>query len=85
MHEGRAAPRPCYGRTALRSWARRLADLWEDREDVFVYFNNDTGGCAVRDAHRFAMASRAAGRSSTRVPDARTATLSVGSVLRGSR
>lgn len=80
MHEGRATPHPCYGRTALRSWARRLADLWEDSEDVFVYFNNDTGGCAVRDAHRFAMASRNADRTSTRVPDARTATLRVTSV-----
>jgi uncharacterized protein YecE (DUF72 family) len=71
MHEGQAHPHPCYGRTALRSWASRLADLWEDSEDVFVYFNNDHGGCAVRDAHRFASASRTAGRSPTRVPDAR--------------
>jgi uncharacterized protein YecE (DUF72 family) len=75
MHEGRAQPHPCYGRTALRSWAGRLADLWEDSEDVFVYFNNDHGGCAVRDAHQFASAVRMAGRSPTRVPDARTATL----------
>jgi uncharacterized protein YecE (DUF72 family) len=73
MHEGRARPHPCYGRTALQSWADRLADLWEDSEDVFVYFNNDHGGCAVRDGHRFASASRKAGRSPTRVPDARAA------------
>ncbi len=26
LHEGRASPRPCYGRTALDSWARRLAE-----------------------------------------------------------
>ncbi len=77
MHEGRARPHPCYGRTALRSWANRLADLWNDSEDVFVYFNNDHGGCAVRDAHRFSSATRNAGRSPTRVPGARTATLRV--------
>jgi uncharacterized protein YecE (DUF72 family) len=75
MHEGRARPHPCYGPTALRSWADRLANLWEDSEDVFVYFNNDHGGCAVRDAHRFASATRMAGRSPTRVPNARTASL----------
>jgi uncharacterized protein YecE (DUF72 family) len=81
MHEGRARPHPCYGRTALRSWAARLADLWEDSEDVFVYFNNDHGGCAVRDAHGFASASRMTGRSPTRVPDARAATLRVAPAL----
>jgi uncharacterized protein YecE (DUF72 family) len=75
LHEGRADPHPCYGRTALRSWASRIADLWEDTEDVFVYFNNDHGGCAVRDAHRFAGAAGRVGLSPTRVPDARTATL----------
>jgi uncharacterized protein YecE (DUF72 family) len=75
MHEGRAQPHPCYGRTAMRSWAGRLADLWEDSEDVFVYFNNDHGGCAVRDAHQFAAAARMVARSPTRVPEARAATL----------
>jgi uncharacterized protein YecE (DUF72 family) len=75
MHEGRASPHPCYGRTALQSWASRLADLWDDGEDVFVYFNNDQGGCAIRDAHRFAAAARRVNRSSSRVPDARSASL----------
>ena len=56
FHEGRATPAPCYGRTALRSWAERLADRWSPDDDVYVYFNNDRGGCAVRDAHRFALA-----------------------------
>ncbi len=70
MHEGRARPHPCYGRTALESWGARLSDLWDDTDDVFVYFNNDHGGCAVRDAHRFAAAARRAGLSPTRVPDA---------------
>ncbi len=75
MHEGRSQPHPCYGRTALRSWANRLAELWEDDEDVFVYFNNDHGGCAIRDAHQFATAVRRAGRSPSRVPDGAAASL----------
>lgn len=68
MHEGRAHPHPCYGRTALNAWAVRLADLWDDGEDVFVYFNNDHAACAVRNAHDFASAVRRAGLSPTRVP-----------------
>jgi uncharacterized protein YecE (DUF72 family) len=75
LHEGRANPAPCYGRTALTSWAGRLADLWAADEDVYVYFNNDRGGCAVRDAHRFALAAEHAGRRPTRVPTAREASL----------
>ena len=75
LHEGRANPAPCYGRTALTSWAARLAGLWDDSEDVYVYFNNDHGGCAVRDAHRFALASAHAGLSPTRVPTSREASL----------
>jgi uncharacterized protein YecE (DUF72 family) len=49
MHEGRAAPRPCYGRTALRSWVDRLGGA----RDGYVYFNNDHRACAVRDARVF--------------------------------
>ncbi|GGS92135.1 DUF72 domain-containing protein [Nonomuraea spiralis] len=52
LHEGLAAPRPSYGDAALRSWARRVREAgWHD---VHVYFNNDQGGAAVRDARRFA-------------------------------
>ena len=75
LHEGRASPAPCYGRTALKNWAARLADLWNDNEKVYVYFNNDHGGCAVRDAHRFALASVQANLSATRVPTSREASL----------
>jgi uncharacterized protein YecE (DUF72 family) len=52
-----------------------LATLWGDDDDVFVYFNNDHGGCAVRDAHRFAAAVERAGLTGTRVPNAREASL----------
>ncbi|NUP80949.1 MAG: DUF72 domain-containing protein [Nonomuraea sp.] len=52
LHEGLAAPRPSYGDAALRSWARRVGEAaWRD---AYVYFNNDPGGAAVRDARRFA-------------------------------
>jgi uncharacterized protein YecE (DUF72 family) len=71
MHEGRAAPRPCYGRAALDGWARRLAALFDAGEDVYVYFNNDPEGCAVRDARRLALRLEAAGLPATRAPGPR--------------
>ena len=77
LHEGRSNPAPCYGRTALTNWAARLADLWDRDEDVYVYFNNDHGGCAVRDAHRFALAADHAGLVPTRVPTSREASLTI--------
>ena len=36
--------------------------------DAYVYFNNDPGGCAVRDAVWFAEEASRAGLSPTRVP-----------------
>jgi hypothetical protein len=35
---------------------------------VYVYFNNDPGGCALRDARSFARDIRRAGIEPTRVP-----------------
>ena len=55
----------------------RLADLWDQSEDVYMYFNNDHGGCAVRDAHRFALAAEHAGLHPTRVPTSREASLTM--------
>jgi uncharacterized protein YecE (DUF72 family) len=72
FHEGRAAPRPCYGRQALATWARRLADGWSPDEDVWVYFNNDPNACAPWDAARFARLVRRVGLRPTRVPAPRT-------------
>ncbi|MDP9240102.1 MAG: DUF72 domain-containing protein, partial [Actinomycetota bacterium] len=66
LHEGRARPWPCYGRTALRTWVERLADTWPDEADSFVYFNNDPGGAAVENAVTFAALAKRAGRSVTR-------------------
>lgn len=72
FHEGLAAPRPCYGRTALETWARRLADGWAADEDCYVYFNNDPRGCAPRDAARFAGLVERVGLRPTRVPPVRS-------------
>ncbi|TMR93502.1 DUF72 domain-containing protein [Nonomuraea basaltis] len=50
MHQGRAGVE--YGDTSLRTWAGRVREAgWED---AYVYFNNDLGGAAVRNARRFA-------------------------------
>ncbi|WP_067464875.1 DUF72 domain-containing protein [Actinomadura macra] len=49
LHEGAASPRPLYGDRALRSWAHRIAPA----DDAYVYFNNDQGAAAIRNAHRF--------------------------------
>lgn len=70
FHQGRATPSPCYGEQALATWADRLAELWSDDDSVYCYFNNDTRGCAVRDAHRFALAVRRHRRTPTRTPPA---------------
>jgi uncharacterized protein YecE (DUF72 family) len=52
LHEGTASPRPSYGRSALGSWLDRIDDAWPGarRGDVYVYFNNDRGAAAVRNA-----------------------------------
>lgn len=47
FHQGRPGA-PGYRREKLRRWARRIERLPAD--ETFVYFNNDTGGAAVRDA-----------------------------------
>ncbi|MFI8823225.1 DUF72 domain-containing protein [Streptomyces sp. NPDC053431] len=67
LHEGRARPFPAYGRQALRTWADRLAETWPARADVFVFFNNDPGGAAVRNAETFLRAVEETGRT-PRVP-----------------
>jgi uncharacterized protein YecE (DUF72 family) len=54
FHEGLASPWPSYGDTSLRSWLDRIRRQWSGRDDVYVYFNNDPGGAAVRNALRFA-------------------------------
>ncbi|MEU8620804.1 DUF72 domain-containing protein [Streptomyces sp. NPDC048623] len=53
LHEGRARPFPSYGRQALVTWADRIGETWRAGADVFVFFNNDVGGAAVRNAESF--------------------------------
>jgi hypothetical protein len=38
------------------------------KSDIYVYFNNDTLGCALRDARAFAREADRAGLQPTRVP-----------------
>jgi len=47
FHQG-APVAPGYPKRKLERWADRIAEL--PARDVYVYFNNDTGGAAIRDA-----------------------------------
>jgi uncharacterized protein YecE (DUF72 family) len=60
LHEGTAAPRPCYGDAALGHWLSRIVDTWGDR-DVFVFFNNDQRACAPANAARLQELARRGG------------------------
>jgi uncharacterized protein YecE (DUF72 family) len=51
LHYGRRGRRGNYSEAELRTWQRRLAQ-WRRRVEVFVYFNNDWEGFAVRNAKR---------------------------------
>jgi uncharacterized protein YecE (DUF72 family) len=70
FHEGTGADAPGYKRDVLENWVRTIAQTWAAQEDVYVYFNNDTAGYAIRDAMTFAGLASAAGLSPTRVPAA---------------
>jgi uncharacterized protein YecE (DUF72 family) len=54
LHRGTAQPPPSYGRQALASWLDRVDAAWPQHDrhsaDVFVFFNNDTGGAAIHNA-----------------------------------
>lgn len=74
FHEG-AAAWPCYGRRALASRARAIAELYGPQAEVFAFFNNDPRGCAVRDARWFAQACARVALPTTRIPRAGDVTL----------
>jgi uncharacterized protein YecE (DUF72 family) len=61
MHAGRARPAPCYGDTALGSWVERLVTLFGPTVEGYVFFNNDPGACAPRDAETFRRKAARAG------------------------
>lgn len=71
FHHGSGRPPSCYTRPALERWARRLCERFGPDPDVYCYFNNDTNGCAPRDARWFAAALERAGMRPTRVPGPR--------------
>ncbi|WP_433461273.1 DUF72 domain-containing protein [Spirillospora sp. CA-128828] len=50
FHEGPAEPWPDYDDATLQTWVDELGAA----DDAYVYFNNDPGGAAVRNAMRFA-------------------------------
>jgi uncharacterized protein YecE (DUF72 family) len=60
LHEGTASPRPSYGRSALGTWLDRIDAAWPRAAgaDVFVFFNNDPGGAAVRNARTLTTMAR---------------------------
>ncbi|WP_199035302.1 DUF72 domain-containing protein [Glycomyces salinus] len=62
LHEGTAEPATQYGDRALNTWCGRLDDRLPKRADCYVYFNNDHGGAAIRNAFRFAELLRRRGR-----------------------
>lgn len=68
LHEGDSSPHPCYGLRPLKRWVELIADQWGRRQAVYVFFNNDGRGCAIRDAIRFAEQAREHGLEPTRVP-----------------
>ena len=70
FHEGKGSHAPGYERDVLRRWVHRIADTWPRSSDVFVYFNNDAAGYAIRDAVAFAELAEASGLRPTRVPSA---------------
>jgi uncharacterized protein YecE (DUF72 family) len=68
FHSGTGKPQPCYGRSALASWGERLRASWGSRSHIWVFFNNDTHACALRDARRFRRVCERVGFKATRVP-----------------
>jgi len=69
LHGGSGTPSSCYRPAALDEWADRLIDLWDDRADVYVYFNNDHAACALRDVGRLGRRLDERGRKRMRTPD----------------
>jgi uncharacterized protein YecE (DUF72 family) len=70
MHQGDGSPWPRYEQSALRRWVKKVAATWQHDEDVFVFFNNDQGGAAPRDATAFAATARRAGQRVYMTPEA---------------
>lgn len=71
FHFGDSASRPwCYKRKDLDRWAELVAQYWTKDEIVYVFFNNDSSACAIRDARWFSQSLQKVGLISSRVPKA---------------
>jgi uncharacterized protein YecE (DUF72 family) len=68
LHHGKASPESCYGTAALQRWAARLSEAWDRASDLYVYFNNDTNGCAPHNAGQLGRRLGRLDRQPTRVP-----------------
>jgi len=53
-HEGTADPKPCYRVETLADGPATCAPRGRQDEDVWAFFNNDPGRCAITDAPAFA-------------------------------
>jgi uncharacterized protein YecE (DUF72 family) len=84
LHEGRATPRPGYGPRALSTWLDRITGTFDAAPPVFVYFNNDPGGAAVRDAVALARLAQRRGLDVSRA-DLAAGTIADVRLLTGSR
>jgi len=69
LHEGRSRTAPSYGRRALESWAARVEDAYGTDVRGWVFFNNDRGAAAPRDAAVFRRVAQRAGLSVTSPPE----------------
>lgn len=67
FHEGDGAPYPCYRRRTLAAFVERTLATARGT-DIYVFFNNDPLGCAVRDAAVFAELCAASGLAVSRAP-----------------
>lgn len=70
FHGGTGRPRTCYTRRELNRLASRLLDETGPIEQGYCFFNNDSCGCALRDARLFADLAAGLGLDVTRVPAA---------------
>lgn len=63
LHQGRSADGWSYGDRALGTWVDRIGGTsrTDKSPDAYVYFNNDPGGAAPRDAARFSTLAARAG------------------------
>jgi uncharacterized protein YecE (DUF72 family) len=68
FHHGISWTEPDYLDSTLQEWIARIDVEFDHDADVFVYFNNDPTGAAIRDSVRFADLAAKAGWDVTRVP-----------------